>query len=46
MLRGQMVMLMFDHVRRGEVAERRRILMEIRGKHDLASVSSNLKSTT
>lgn len=39
-----MMMLMFDHVRRGEVAERRGVLMEIRGKHNcvLASVSTTI----
>jgi hypothetical protein len=44
MLRGKMVMLMVDHVRRGEVAERRGVLMEIRGKHScvLASVSTTI----
>jgi hypothetical protein len=34
MLRGKMVMLlMIDHVRRGEMAERRRVLMETRRHH-------------
>lgn len=44
MLRGKMVMLMFSHVRRGDVAERRGVLMEIRGKHNcvLAAVSTKL----
>lgn len=39
-----MMMLMFDHVRGGEVAERRGVLMEIRGKHNcvLASVSTTI----
>lgn len=42
MLRRKVVMLVFDRVWRGEVAERRRVLMEIRGKHGcvLASVST------
>ena len=43
-LGSEMMMLMFDHVRRGEVAERRGVLMEIRGKHNcvLASVSTTI----
>ena len=44
---GEMVMLVLmfdDHVRGGEVAERRGVLMEIRGKHNcvLASVSTTI----
>lgn len=45
MLMLLVLLMMVDHVRRGEVAEGRRVLMEIRGKHDLASVSA-AKSTT
>lgn len=39
-----MMMLMLDHVRRGEMAECRGVLMEIRGKHNcvLASVSTTI----